>query len=357
VFLPTRIHHPYERAAIVTTTLMGVNLAVFVAQWTVMSVRTQMSLAIDPEAFAPHQLLTSAFLHLDVLHLVGNMLFLWVYGRYVEDRLGHGRYLGVYLAFAVAGSLGHLLMGGDRPAVGASGAISGLMGFVLVAAPWVEIEVRYVFVRWVSEPHRIAAFWLLGAWVAMQLLLALGASTGVAVMAHLGGFAGGAALAALLRSDRAKGTAWYVDPAPPGGGVASTRRLRASRGSASSAPRPPVHLVVLQRLEDAPSRVAIVKLLMRCCGLSPDRAKAIVDAVAEGTPSPVNFAGRDEADAFASEARTLGVVAVLRSEPEVPAPSVRTRASTPASPTGTTQGIGAPPERTSPSGFEIEDDR
>jgi membrane associated rhomboid family serine protease len=151
VLLPTRIAHRYERAPIVTNILAGANILVFVVGGLLWN-RLPRGLALDPQAFRPHRLITSAFLHLGFLHLLFNMLFLAVYGRHVEDRIGHLRYLGAYLLCAVGGGLGHRPSGDPRAAVGASGAISGMMGFVFVGAPWAEVEVRIILWMRMTEP-------------------------------------------------------------------------------------------------------------------------------------------------------------------------------------------------------------
>src|SRR5438105_8509376 len=128
MFLPLGIEHSYERRAFATMGLIGVNACVAVLGLT--SAQGGMDrYALDAEGFRVHQLVTYAFLHAGVLHLLGNMLFLWIFGRYVEDRLGARRFALLYFACAIAGGLAHLAFGGARPAVGASEAVAGLMGF------------------------------------------------------------------------------------------------------------------------------------------------------------------------------------------------------------------------------------
>jgi membrane associated rhomboid family serine protease len=125
-----------------------------------------------------------------------------------------------YLAFA------------ERPSVGASGAISGLMGYVLVAAPWVEVRVVIGIWFTYSRPYDLAAGWLLVPWILFQFVEgSIGDASDVAVSAHIGGFAAGAAGAALMRSRLAEGTPWYIDPRPPAGGRAAVDRLRRARAA------------------------------------------------------------------------------------------------------------------------------
>lgn len=153
---------------------------------------------------------TSMFLHADLVHLLGNMLFLWIAGDNVEDRLGHLAYLVFYMAGGVAGAVAHILTArgpmAGIPTVGASGAISGVMGAYLVFFPSSKIRFALwlvLFVRFFTLP----SWGAIGLWVASQLLMArhqidglqTGEARAVAVFAHLGGFAFGSAAALLLR--------------------------------------------------------------------------------------------------------------------------------------------------------------
>lgn len=162
--------------------------------------------ALVPEAWSLETLVTSMFLHGGIAHLVGNMLFLWIAGDNVEDRLGHAAYLVFYLAAGLAGSAAHLAavspaMAGV-PVVGASGAISGVMGAYLVFFPAGRIKfllVLFVFVTSFTLP----SWGAIGLWIVLQTFLALaelkGQGTMVAVWGHLGGFAAGFATALILR--------------------------------------------------------------------------------------------------------------------------------------------------------------
>ncbi len=144
-------------------------------------------------------MLTAMFLHGGLLHLVGNMLFLWIYGDNVEHRLGRVGFLLAYLAAGLAGTLGDALLraGSAIPSVGASGAISGVLGFYFVWFPRNRVRVWIflfpIFFDIVELPARI----VLGIYLVVDNLLPalLGAGSGVAGGAHLGGFAAAAALA------------------------------------------------------------------------------------------------------------------------------------------------------------------
>jgi membrane associated rhomboid family serine protease len=153
---------------------------------------------------APLTLITSMFLHGGLMHLLGNMLFLWVLGDNVEDALGHRRYVVFYLVCGVLAALAHAAMepGSTIPMVGASGAISGVMGAYLVLHPKARIKVLVsYFIVW------LPAFVVLGVWIVFQVIsagaAAGGAGGGVAWWAHIGGFLAGMLLCGLFsRRDR-----------------------------------------------------------------------------------------------------------------------------------------------------------
>ena len=140
-------------------------------------------------------LVTSMFLHGGWLHLGGNMLFLWIFGDNVEDAMGHVRFLVFYLICGVAAALAHVYFnpGSEIPTVGASGAISGVLGAYVVLHP--RVQVLTLFLRFFIT---LPAFVVLGLWFGLQGLSALmdtaGEAGGVAWWAHIGGFVVGAIL-------------------------------------------------------------------------------------------------------------------------------------------------------------------
>jgi membrane associated rhomboid family serine protease len=146
---------------------------------------------------------TSMFLHGGWFHLIGNMLFLWIFGNNVEGGLGHLRYLVLYLASGVAAALVQGLSdpGSHVPMIGASGAIAGVLGAYAVLYPRANVHVFVwivIFFRVVNVP----AWMLLGLWIAMQLVSGLGqarGTPGVAFWAHVGGFVAGMILVTALR--------------------------------------------------------------------------------------------------------------------------------------------------------------
>jgi membrane associated rhomboid family serine protease len=148
-----------------------------------------------PEALT---LITYQFLHSDVLHLLSNMLFLWVFGDNVEDALGHFKFLAFYLLCGVAGGLAHAFMlpASKLPLIGASGAVAGVIAAYLLLHPRVRVWVLAFRII----PLRISAAWVLGVWVVSQfVMIALAQSDQVAWWAHVGGMAAGAVLVLLLR--------------------------------------------------------------------------------------------------------------------------------------------------------------
>lgn len=147
--------------------------------------------------------LTAMFLHGGWLHLAGNMLFLYVFGNNVEDRLGRFRFLAFYLACGYAATYGFSLFfnGSSQPLVGASGAIAGVLGAYLVLFPRAKVWSLLTFFFFL--PLRLPAWLVLGSWFVLQYLYARGAglaaNIGTAYLAHVLGFAVGAALVWRLR--------------------------------------------------------------------------------------------------------------------------------------------------------------
>jgi membrane associated rhomboid family serine protease len=144
-------------------------------------------------------LVTSMFLHGGWLHLIGNMLFLWIFGNNIEDVLGRGRFLFFYLCCGVVAALAQACLSYESrvPMVGASGAIAGVLGAYLLLYP--NANVLCIIIYFIVN---IPAWILLSFWFAMQLLSGLARSPGtpgVAFWAHVGGFVSGIILVTLLR--------------------------------------------------------------------------------------------------------------------------------------------------------------
>ena len=196
----------------VTWGLIAVNIAVYLF--------VTMPLGSNPLAFerfmlehgykpgAPQleDLFSSMFLHGGLLHLAGNMLFLWIFGDNVEHRLGRLKYLLVYLGTGAIATWSFALLAGDSmiPLVGASGAISGILGLYFRQFPRNKVKTFVFFFPFIFEVMYIPVRWVLGFYVVVDNLLpfVLGAQTGVAHGAHIGGFVGGLVLASLFERSR-----------------------------------------------------------------------------------------------------------------------------------------------------------
>ena len=147
---------------------------------------------------------TSMFLHGSILHIAGNMLYLWIFGNNVEDAMGHARYLVFYFVSGVAAAmtLGLMDPSAQVPLVGASGAISGVLAAYVLLFPRARVTV-IVPLGFIFLPFRITAIWVVGFWFILQLLMAAATKAdqpGVAWWAHVGGFATGAVLTPFFKS-------------------------------------------------------------------------------------------------------------------------------------------------------------
>ncbi len=160
-------------------------------------------------------LITSMFMHGGFMHIFGNMLFLWIFGDNVEDRIGHARYLIFYLVCGVIASLTHVfstIMFGANPyipSLGASGAISGVLGGYILLFP--RNQVRVILVRFITT---VPAYVAIGLWFVLQLIESFGAlgggpeaGGGVAYAAHIGGFIAGLILVKFFAIGRGSGQA------------------------------------------------------------------------------------------------------------------------------------------------------
>lgn len=224
--IPLKDDNPTRTFPVVTIALIALNLAVFVwelllptevlarsiiARFAVIPARIT---GMDP--FAPAawgdagvRLLGAMFLHGGILHVAGNMIYLWIFGNNIEDAMGHGRFLLFYLVCGLCASLAQILTSPESgvPMIGASGAVSGVLGAYLVlypAARVLTLVFLLFFVRIVSIPAVI----VLGVWFLIQIVNAGQplpgriAPGGVAWMAHIGGFVAGMALILLFRKRR-----------------------------------------------------------------------------------------------------------------------------------------------------------
>jgi membrane associated rhomboid family serine protease len=217
--IPLRDTIPSRRAPVVTVALIVVNVLVFLHETALGPYLPRFIDAfglipsrflqwpgdpLDPARFFP--LFTSMFWHGGWLHLLGNMLYLWIFGDNVEDRLGHARYLFFYLACGLAAALTQIALSPTStiPTVGASGAIAGVLGAYVVSFPRSRVLtfVPLLFIPWIVEIPAVA---YLVIWFAMQLVSGLASlhgsgadGGGVAWWAHVGGFVAGVAFVLVL---------------------------------------------------------------------------------------------------------------------------------------------------------------
>jgi len=150
---------------------------------------------------------SSMFIHSGFFHLAGNMLYLWIFGNNIEDVLGKFRFILFYLVCGTIAALGHIATNTDSiiPMIGASGAVSGVLGAYLVLFPFARVKTLIFIIIFVTV-IRIPALVLLGLWIALQVLNGMAASdgsAGVAWFAHIGGFLAGMILILPFRGMRA----------------------------------------------------------------------------------------------------------------------------------------------------------
>ncbi|MDB5185630.1 MAG: rhomboid family protein [Candidatus Saccharibacteria bacterium] len=231
MFIPfgTREDRPKRRFPFITILLVLLNIAVFAYETYMLQTYSDAQLAhfFNQYAVIPANvtdgtplgigLLTSMFLHADLLHLLFNMLFLLPFGDNVEDRLGHFRYLAFYLLCGLAASLLHVFFdpSGTIPALGASGAISGVLAGYLMLYPRGKVK-GLLFLGIILIPKiEIPAMAFIVFWFLLQLasgIAAIGVASeggGVAFMAHVGGFIAGLLLLPLLKlRERTHGLAY-----------------------------------------------------------------------------------------------------------------------------------------------------
>ena len=163
---------------------------------------------VVPARLDPLTIVTSMFLHAGWMHFLGNMLYLWIFGDNVEDRLGHARFVVFYLLCGAAAALAHVWINPDSaiPTVGASGAIAGVMGAYFVLYPHSRVLALVpLFIIW--EIVEVPAIFFLGIWFLMQFFSGVGSvvartgveTGGVAFWAHIAGFVAGVAAVLVLR--------------------------------------------------------------------------------------------------------------------------------------------------------------
>lgn len=198
---PIRDHNPSQKTPYVTYALIVVNVLVFASYWDLFSNPSALNALFAAFAMTPatitaggdwHTMVTSMFMHGGLMHLAGNMLFLYIFGDNLEEELGHVRYLGFYLVSGLLAALAHVLSSpfSTVPLVGASGAIAGVMGGYLLLFPKARVDVLFIFIVF-FKIFPVPAWIMLGIWFGLQLFNGVGVDAqagGVAYWAHAGGF-------------------------------------------------------------------------------------------------------------------------------------------------------------------------
>lgn len=228
MFFPIKDDNPTRRAAVVTVIFIAINIAVFAYQYwfsqkpfvyhvgrasmvpyeithlenTRVAVGKDQygrTLVVERDISPFLSLLTSMFMHGSFMHLFGNMLFLWIFGNNIEDYLGRISFIFFYLAAGVGAALIHVLFNIDSriPVLGASGAVSGVMGAYLILYPQARVK-TLVFVLFFVTFMDIPAYIFLVIWFVFQFFSA-GGGSGIAWLAHVGGFVIGILLVKFLQ--------------------------------------------------------------------------------------------------------------------------------------------------------------
>lgn len=217
--IPISDDNPAQRTAYVTWILILLCIAGYIWE---LSLGVQMRAALNAFGFVPASyfaqrllepgdlgfppaltMLTSMFLHGGILHLAGNMLYLWIFGNNVEDAVGHSRFLLFYLLCGVVAALtmAYIDPASRVPMVGASGAISGVLAAYVLFFPRARVRV-IVPLGIILYPFALTAIWVIGFWFVLQLgsaWLTASGQPGTAWWAHIGGFAAGLLLAPILK--------------------------------------------------------------------------------------------------------------------------------------------------------------
>lgn len=219
--IPLRDVIPSRTVPLVTVILIIANALAFFFELSLPEGSRQIFLTVYgvvPAHFDWTTVFSSMFLHGGWVHFLGNMLYLWIFGDNVEDRMGHGRYLAFYLLCGAAAGVAHVWVNPSStlPTIGASGAIAGVMGAYFILYPHSRILTLVPIFLYV-EIVEIPAIFFLGFWFLFQLMSGVGsiaASTqteggGIAFWAHIAGFAAGAAGVFVFRRRERQRVEWW----------------------------------------------------------------------------------------------------------------------------------------------------
>lgn len=205
---PIRDHNPSGRTPFVTYLLIAANVLIFIGYYPLFSQEMELNRFFYDYALIPSRIsqgdafggfFSSMFLHGGIMHLAGNMLFLYIFGDNIEDEMGHFGFALFYLACGLAAGAAQYVTDPSSPVpmVGASGAIAGVMGAYLLLYPKAKVDILIILII-IFRVITIPSWIMLALWFAMQLIGGIGTATdggGVAYWAHAGGFVAGLVLA------------------------------------------------------------------------------------------------------------------------------------------------------------------
>jgi len=212
MIIPYKVKNPPKSFPVATVTIIAMNTLVFaLTSYAFLVVRPEVvqNWALRWGETPPITILTAAFLHVSLFHLLGNMLFLWVFGPAVEDRLGVPLYVGLYLLTGFAGVVAHVALGSagaigaSVPLLGASGCVMGVLGAYWYMYSWSPVCIFYWVMLVRIGTFELAAMWVIAAYFVMDLASgifyrSMGSGGGVANFAHVGGALTGALLVCAL---------------------------------------------------------------------------------------------------------------------------------------------------------------
>ena len=211
--IPLKDDNPRSAFPILTITLIAVNILAFLLELQFGLEYVVMKYGAIPIEIVNGQdletMFTSMFLHGGSMHLAGNMLYLWIFGDNIESYLGRFKFILFYLICGLIAIFAHIIVSGSSevPMVGASGAISGILGAYLIKYPKAKVLVLIPIIFFITV-RRIPALFVLGFWFIMQLFSGVvtigGEGGGVAFWAHIGGFVAGLGLILLLSEKKRK---------------------------------------------------------------------------------------------------------------------------------------------------------
>lgn len=197
MLIPYSVDVPLDRKPLMNWVLIALTTVAFVLQITAPDAETVTRYVLD--GWTITGLLGHMFLHADLFHLGGNMLFLWVFGNAVCAKIGNLAYVPVFVFYGLLAAIAHLLFSGE-PMIGASGAINGVVGMFMIL--YGLNDINCFFFIWIFHPiaktFSVSSFWMILYWLAFDILGAVVGGDGIAYFAHLGGFAGGIILAVVL---------------------------------------------------------------------------------------------------------------------------------------------------------------